>query len=137
MNLTALIQEGESETLEFKEQWNEHGLEALASFVNTKGGTLLIGVKDNGTVIGWNGNDREQQLIINQIVEILGVHPAVSVQQEQGKAGPRYRSETQLNSRFLPGPVLSSRRQLDPGDPGGSTWPLFCRKTWCAMGQRY
>ena len=51
MNLTALIQEGESETLEFKEQWNEHGLEAVASFVNTKGGTLLIGVKDNGTIL--------------------------------------------------------------------------------------
>jgi len=84
-NLTALLQEGEGETLEFKEQWNEHGLEALASFVNTKGGTLLIGVKDDGTVIGWVGKDREQQVVINKIVEILRVHPAVSVQQEQGK----------------------------------------------------
>lgn len=84
-HLTALIQEGESETLEFKELWNEHGLEALASFVNTRGGTLLVGVKDDGTVIGWNGKDREQQLVINQIVEILRVHPEVSVHQEQGK----------------------------------------------------
>jgi len=84
-NLTALIREGEGENLEFKEQWNEHGLEALASFVNTKGGTLLIGIKDNGTVLGWNGKDREQQVVINKIVEILRVHPAVSVQQEHGK----------------------------------------------------
>jgi len=84
-NLTALIQEGEGETLEFKEQWNDHGPEALASFVNTKGGTLLIGVKDNGTVIGWDGKDRDQQLVVNQIVELLSVHPAVSVHQEQEK----------------------------------------------------
>ncbi|MFA6332760.1 MAG: helix-turn-helix domain-containing protein [Methanoregula sp.] len=83
--LTARIREGESENLEFKEQWNDHGPEALASFVNTRGGTLLIGVKDDGTVIGWKGKDREQQLVINQIVEILRIHPAVSVRQEQGK----------------------------------------------------
>jgi ATP-dependent DNA helicase RecG len=84
-NLTALIRHGESENVEFKEQWNDHGLEALASFVNTKGGTLLIGVRDNGTVIGWTGDDRAQQVIINQIVEILRVQPSVSVQQEKKK----------------------------------------------------
>ena len=84
-NLTALIRHGESENVEFKEQWNDHGLEVLASFVNTKGGILLIGVRDNGTVIGWNGDDRAQQVIINQIVEIIRVQPAVSVQQEQKK----------------------------------------------------
>jgi ATP-dependent DNA helicase RecG len=84
-NLTALIRHGESENVEFKEQWNDHGLEALASFVNTKGGTLIIGVRDNGTVIGWTGDDRAQQTIINQIVEILRVQPSVSVQQEKKK----------------------------------------------------
>lgn len=84
-NLTALIQGGEGETLEFKEQWNEHGLEAVASFVNTKGGTLLIGVRDNGTILGWNGKDRDLQIVINQIVEILGIHPAISIQKEQNK----------------------------------------------------
>ena len=84
-NLTARIRHGESEIVEFKEQWNDHGLEALASFVNTKGGTLLIGVRDNGTIIGWTGDDRAQQTIINQIVEILRVQPSVSVQQEKKK----------------------------------------------------
>ncbi|MEI7650144.1 MAG: helix-turn-helix domain-containing protein [Methanomicrobiales archaeon] len=84
-NLTALIRKGESENVEFKEQWNDHGLETLASFVNTKGGSLLIGVRDNGTIIGWTGDDRAQQTIINQIVEILRVQPSVSVQQEKKK----------------------------------------------------
>jgi ATP-dependent DNA helicase RecG len=85
-NLTALIRHGESENVEFKEQWNDHGLEALASFVNTKGGTLLIGVRDNGAVIGWTGDDRAQQTIINQIVEILRVQPSVFIQQEMKKS---------------------------------------------------
>jgi ATP-dependent DNA helicase RecG len=84
-NLAALIQHGEGETVEFKEQWNDHGLEALPSFVNTTGGTLLVGVRDNGTVSGWTGDDRAQQVIINQIVEILRVQPAVSVERHQGK----------------------------------------------------
>ncbi|MDD3135861.1 MAG: putative DNA binding domain-containing protein, partial [Methanoregula sp.] len=84
-NLTALIRQGESENVEFKEQWNDHTLEAIASFVNTTGGTLLVGVSDNGTVIGWTGDDRAQQVIINQIVEILRVQPAISIQKEQGK----------------------------------------------------
>jgi len=51
-NMAALIRQGEGENVEFKEQWNDHGLEALASFANTRGGTLLIGVQDNGTIIG-------------------------------------------------------------------------------------
>ncbi|PKL64302.1 MAG: transcriptional regulator [Methanomicrobiales archaeon HGW-Methanomicrobiales-3] len=84
-NLSELIRNGEGESVEFKEQWNDHGLEALASFVNTKGGTLLVGVRDNGTVTGWNGDDRAQQVIINQIVETLRVQPEVSVERHQGK----------------------------------------------------
>jgi Predicted transcriptional regulator containing an HTH domain and an uncharacterized domain shared with the mammalian protein Schlafen len=84
-NLNVLIRQGESEKLEFKEQWNDHGLEVLASFVNTHGGTLLVGVQDDGAIIGWDGKDRDQQLIINQIVELIRVHPAVSIQSVQGK----------------------------------------------------
>jgi predicted HTH transcriptional regulator len=35
-HLTALIRQGEGENVEFKEQWNDHGLEALSSFANTR-----------------------------------------------------------------------------------------------------
>ena len=135
MNLTALIQEGESETLEFKEQWNEKSLEAVASFVNTKGGTLLIGVKDNGAVIGWAGGDRDLQIVINQIVEILGVHPAISIQKERNKPI--------IVIEVKPGPTLVSCRGRYFHRVGNSTReirrstrPLFRRETWCTMGQR-
>jgi CRP-like cAMP-binding protein len=49
----ALIKAGEGPRLEFKEgTQNPKVLPALASFLNTEGGTLLIGVNDQGEVIG-------------------------------------------------------------------------------------
>ena len=60
-----LIQEGENEYVEFKSslRWNnytnkkdqaiEHAcLKTLAAFMNSEGGTLLIGVKDDGEILG-------------------------------------------------------------------------------------
>jgi very-short-patch-repair endonuclease len=64
-DLEALIREGESESLEFKQtvRWDvaegrvnkkleEVVIKTIAAFANSKGGVLLIGVHDNGSVIG-------------------------------------------------------------------------------------
>jgi hypothetical protein len=53
-SLAGLIGGGESDTIEFKAQWNERALEDLAAFANHKGGTLLVGVTDAGSVSGFN-----------------------------------------------------------------------------------
>ena len=67
----------ESETEERKEAWDEETcVKALAALANTKGGCLWVGVKDNGTVVGWNGSGKDQEAISNKIVSILQVHPA-------------------------------------------------------------
>jgi hypothetical protein len=63
--IAALVAQGESATLEFKStaRWDlkEHKknpaleqviLKTIAAFLNTEGGTLLIGVADDGTVLG-------------------------------------------------------------------------------------
>jgi hypothetical protein len=63
--LRALIAAGETNTVEFKEAaaWNhfkkakeeslrKHVAEAAAAFLNAAGGVLLIGVKDDGTILG-------------------------------------------------------------------------------------
>ena len=50
--LDRLLAEGESETTEFKESLDREALETVAAFANTRGGTLLIGVHDDGTVRG-------------------------------------------------------------------------------------
>ena len=44
--LTTLLQQGESETIEFKESLDNEALESIAAFANAGGGTLLSG-RDN------------------------------------------------------------------------------------------
>lgn len=42
----------ESELLELKEKYTDSITKEIVSFLNTNGGTILIGVNDNGTVVG-------------------------------------------------------------------------------------
>ena len=69
----------ESETLEFKRQWTTRALEDLAAFANTQGGTLLIGVRDDGEVVGVKADDRELQRIANLIASQLGITPSIRI----------------------------------------------------------
>jgi len=47
-----LIREGEGLTVELEERYTSRIDEDLVAFANTKGGTLLLGVRDDGTVVG-------------------------------------------------------------------------------------
>src|SRR5512143_3294342 len=70
----------ESETIEFKERWTDGALEALAAFANHKGGAVYVGIADDGRPVGCNVSDDEQQRIINQVVQTLGLRPRVRVE---------------------------------------------------------
>ncbi len=91
--LDELVAGGEALTLEFKStlQWDiregkqnkglrRSVLKTLAAFLNTEGGTLVIGVEDDGTVIGLErdlhlvggSRDRFEQLVASLIEEFLG-----------------------------------------------------------------
>ncbi len=54
-----LIKQGEHQTLDFKHSITDSKkiARSLAAFANTDGGTLLIGVKDNGNVVGVNSDE--------------------------------------------------------------------------------
>ncbi len=52
MSLQELIKVGESENLEFKEKFDERTVESAVAFANEKGGTILIGVSDQGAIKG-------------------------------------------------------------------------------------
>ncbi len=69
--IKATIAAGESATVEFKStaRWDVHQkcpnkvmerviVESVAAFLNTKGGTLLIGVEDNGVIFGLESDYR-------------------------------------------------------------------------------
>ncbi|PWB80166.1 MAG: hypothetical protein C3F08_05085, partial [Candidatus Methylomirabilota bacterium] len=44
-----LLREGEGLTVEFKERYTPRIDEDLVAFANARGGTLLLGVRDDGT----------------------------------------------------------------------------------------
>ncbi|SMO69624.1 AlbA family DNA-binding domain-containing protein [Gracilimonas mengyeensis] len=66
-DLKNLIQTGESSFLEFKHSVAspEKIAREMAAFANTKGGTLLIGVEDNGEMLGLEAY-HEEEFWINQ-----------------------------------------------------------------------
>lgn len=67
MNLQELVELGESETLEFKEKFDERTLESAAAFANTKGGMVLIGISDKGIVKGIKAGKESLKNWANQI----------------------------------------------------------------------
>ncbi len=88
MPLEELIEEGESSSLEFKSslRWSYDGycvdkkleqviLKSIAAFNNSEGGTLLIGVKDDGEILGLeydysslSGNKDEFELHLRNLI---------------------------------------------------------------------
>ena len=74
----------EGQTLEFKRQWTDRALEDLAAFANTDGGTLLLGIRDDGEIVGARADDREQQRIANLIAAHLGITPSIRAIERQG-----------------------------------------------------
>lgn len=79
------IDQQEGETLEFKRQWTDRALEDLAALANTRGGTLLVGIRDDGEIVGTTVDDREVQRITNLIASHLGVTPSIQVVDMKGR----------------------------------------------------
>ncbi len=65
MNIKKLIFEGESISLDFKKTITscEKIARTMVSFANNKGGRLLIGVADDGTINGVKSEDEERYMI--------------------------------------------------------------------------
>jgi ATP-dependent DNA helicase RecG len=68
----------ETEEQDFKRKWHKGVLETIAAFANTRGGRVLIGVEDDGTVSGFSADDQALQGIVNEIVSVLGIHPSIN-----------------------------------------------------------
>jgi predicted HTH transcriptional regulator len=96
--LKALISEGENFKIEFKRQFS--GVEKIAkemiAFANTKGGMILFGVEDDGTIYGVESEKSEMDLIyeaarrhceppiepIVQVIELNGKDIVVAIVEE-------------------------------------------------------
>ncbi len=80
--LRELVSEGESSTLEFKRKFTSYEKIAkeIIAFANTKGGTLLIGVDDNGKIKGIES----EKSVEGEIIHTCGFYcePPISVDVE-------------------------------------------------------
>ena len=69
------INQGESETLEFKSSFNKAVIETIVAFSNTKGGKVLIGVQDSKEIIGIDFTEETVQKWLNEVKQ--NTHPQV------------------------------------------------------------
>ncbi|MBC8248883.1 MAG: ATP-binding protein [Anaerolineales bacterium] len=83
--LDRLLVEGESGTVEFKETLDREVLETVAAFANTRGGTLLIGVQDDGTVRGITLGKETLREWANHIAQATYLHPHIGSLSYEGK----------------------------------------------------
>ncbi|MEJ7666538.1 MAG: ATP-binding protein [Hymenobacter sp.] len=77
MDLRALIRQGEGERLEFKKKTTHPTRIArtLASLANTHGGQVLVGVEDDGRVVGVCDAEEEMYLLREAAAPLRGPAP--------------------------------------------------------------
>jgi ATP-dependent DNA helicase RecG len=88
MNLEEIILTGESEIVEFKESFNDAAIETLTAFANASGGTVLVGIADNGKVKGLSISPKTMPQWLNEIKTKTdsAIVPTVEIKNVGGKS---------------------------------------------------
>ena len=75
----------ESQTVEFKESWRDENLKSLCAFANTEGGRLIVGIDNDGNVVGIKNSKKLLEDLPNKINDILGIVPDIKLSRKQNK----------------------------------------------------
>lgn len=78
MELLQLLKEGESTIVEFKETLTKDIVRTICALANTKGGKILIGVKNDGNPVGIQSDKYQQEL--SDFLRALMPMPEVSIE---------------------------------------------------------
>ena len=63
----------ESQNIEYKASWRDEYLKWLCGYANAQGGTLFIGIDDDGNVVGVNDSKQLAEALPNKITNALGI----------------------------------------------------------------
>ncbi|MFZ1474259.1 MAG: helix-turn-helix domain-containing protein, partial [Anaerolineae bacterium] len=123
-----LVASNEGKTLEFKRDLSSLPpiLKTLVAFANTAGGTLVIGVQDDGAVVGVADALRNEERLANSIADSIRptMMPEIALASHEGKSllivrvphwrGPFYlRAEGPQDGVYVR--LGSTNRRADPG----------------------
>ena len=75
----------ETQNIEFKESWRDEYLKWICGFANAQGGTLYIGVTDNGDVCSLQNAKKLMEDIPNKVRDLLGILVDVNLKSENEK----------------------------------------------------
>ena len=76
---------GEKHIIEYKSIWKDQWLEWICGYANADGGTLYIGIADDGSVVGLNNPKKLMEDIPNKIADKLRIYPDVRLLDRDGK----------------------------------------------------
>ena len=75
----------ESQSVEYKRQWREEFLKEICAFANSQGGTLYVGIDDNGNLYGLEKPKELLENLPNQCIMLMGILPAINLHEQDGK----------------------------------------------------
>lgn len=75
----------ENQHLEFKQLWKDDHLKTICAFANGEGGRLLIGVDDNGAILGVDDAKSLLEILPNKINNKLALLVDVTENWQDGK----------------------------------------------------
>lgn len=74
----------EAHNLEFKREWKDDLLKWMCAFANAQGGTLILGVDDDGQAVGLANAAKLLEDIPNKVRDVLGIMVEVNLVSRQG-----------------------------------------------------
>ncbi len=74
-DIDTIVKENENQVIEWKESWQDKYLEWICGYANAQGGTLYIGINDDGDVVGLDAKTVKKLLedIPNKITSAFGI----------------------------------------------------------------
>ena len=75
----------ETQTTEYKQQWEDKFLTYISGFANALGGTLYIGINDAGEVVGVSNAKFLLENLPNKSIQATGIVPDIEIFTKEGK----------------------------------------------------